>query len=466
MAVTGSLEQELFGTDEQNNKYALSPLLVAVPTTEFQSHGGPRMPHERVAVGGRRSSPSIAQSGATQQQTKDTQMKSSEGGRGQKRALAPVATAALGAASGEVKDEETNVDSGSGGETGENNSSGGSGGKSHKKPRLIWTAELHSRFMNAVNHLGVKNAVPKTILQLMNVEGMTRENVASHLQKYRLYLKRLAGLPPNARLPPDVGPLYSYNPQMDLGPGIGMPMQSMHHSGPRMQGQSVPAMGQPYPSQAMAAHRSDMGMMLGHQPGLSTAMGMPLTGRMDHSTGYPGPPSTPISGGYGIPVGGPGAAFQQPMYGQSSVGHMQQPWQGMRGPGQGPSLGLPPMSGPGPPYFGQPDYSARNSAAPLGAPSYPSYLGELGAHAGDVGSLGRGGGVGASSSPGRDLGATMGMPGNGLEGGSHMNDHQVGSLESALQQGRQLNDSLPSWQDECPKQRWPDQGCEELSRNW
>jgi len=72
-----------------------------------------------------------------------------------------------------------------------------------KKPRLVWTPELHNRFMNAVNHLGIKNAVPKTILQLMNVEGMTRENVASHLQKYRLFLKRTAGLPPNAALPPD-----------------------------------------------------------------------------------------------------------------------------------------------------------------------------------------------------------------------------------------------------------------------
>ena len=60
------------------------------------------------------------------------------------------------------------------------------------------------RFMNAVNHLGIKNAVPKTILQLMNVEGMTRENVASHLQKYRLYLKRLAGVPPSAPLPADI----------------------------------------------------------------------------------------------------------------------------------------------------------------------------------------------------------------------------------------------------------------------
>ncbi|KAA6423792.1 MAG: g2-like myb-family transcription factor [Trebouxia sp. A1-2] len=72
-----------------------------------------------------------------------------------------------------------------------------------KKPRLVWTSELHARFMNAVNHLGVKNAVPKTILQLMNVDGMTRENVASHLQKYRLYLKKLGGYPANAKTTPE-----------------------------------------------------------------------------------------------------------------------------------------------------------------------------------------------------------------------------------------------------------------------
>lgn len=79
----------------------------------------------------------------------------------------------------------------------------GGGSKASKKQRLIWTPELHARFLNAVNHLGVRNAVPKTILQLMNVQGMTRENVASHLQKYRLYLKRLAGLPANAPLSAD-----------------------------------------------------------------------------------------------------------------------------------------------------------------------------------------------------------------------------------------------------------------------
>ncbi|KAF2312950.1 hypothetical protein GH714_002052 [Hevea brasiliensis] len=40
----------------------------------------------------------------------------------------------------------------------------------------------------------LKEAVPKRILELMNVPGLTRENVASHLQKFRLYLKRLSGV--------------------------------------------------------------------------------------------------------------------------------------------------------------------------------------------------------------------------------------------------------------------------------
>ncbi|KAJ0799332.1 putative transcription factor MYB-HB-like family [Helianthus annuus] len=71
---------------------------------------------------------------------------------------------------------------------------GGGGGeeeaesaRANKRIRLVWTPQLHKRFVEVVAHLGVKNAVPKTIMQLMNVEGLTRENVASHLQKYRLY---------------------------------------------------------------------------------------------------------------------------------------------------------------------------------------------------------------------------------------------------------------------------------------
>ncbi|GMN38424.1 hypothetical protein TIFTF001_007655 [Ficus carica] len=62
-----------------------------------------------------------------------------------------------------------------------------------KKPRVVWSVELHQQFVSAVNQLGLDKAVPKRILELMNVPGLTRENVASHLQKFRLYLKRLSG---------------------------------------------------------------------------------------------------------------------------------------------------------------------------------------------------------------------------------------------------------------------------------
>ncbi|KAI3823546.1 hypothetical protein L1987_04985 [Smallanthus sonchifolius] len=63
---------------------------------------------------------------------------------------------------------------------------------SSKKPRLAWSVELHQQFVAAVNQLGLDKAVPKKILELMNVPGLSRENIASHLQKYRLYLKRLS----------------------------------------------------------------------------------------------------------------------------------------------------------------------------------------------------------------------------------------------------------------------------------
>ncbi|WCJ23136.1 Two-component response regulator ORR21 [Euphorbia peplus] len=59
-----------------------------------------------------------------------------------------------------------------------------------KKPKLIWTNELHDRFLQAVTTLGVDNAHPKKILKHMNVPGLKKENVSSHLQKYRLTLRR------------------------------------------------------------------------------------------------------------------------------------------------------------------------------------------------------------------------------------------------------------------------------------
>uniref|UniRef100_A0A2N9GI70 Two-component response regulator n=1 Tax=Fagus sylvatica TaxID=28930 RepID=A0A2N9GI70_FAGSY len=57
-----------------------------------------------------------------------------------------------------------------------------------KKPRVVWSVDLHRKFVAAVNQLGIDKAVPKKILDMMNVEKLTREN------KYRLYLKRISSV--------------------------------------------------------------------------------------------------------------------------------------------------------------------------------------------------------------------------------------------------------------------------------
>ncbi|KAK4789262.1 hypothetical protein SAY86_020581 [Trapa natans] len=55
-----------------------------------------------------------------------------------------------------------------------------------KKMKVDWTPELHKKFVHAVEQLGVDQAIPSRILEHMKVEGLTRHNVASHLQKYRM----------------------------------------------------------------------------------------------------------------------------------------------------------------------------------------------------------------------------------------------------------------------------------------
>uniref|UniRef100_A0A803MU52 HTH myb-type domain-containing protein n=1 Tax=Chenopodium quinoa TaxID=63459 RepID=A0A803MU52_CHEQI len=77
--------------------------------------------------------------------------------------------------------------------------SGGSGGgskkekdaQSQRKARRCWSPELHRRFVHALQQLGGSHvATPKQIRDLMKVDGLTNDEVKSHLQKYRLHTRR------------------------------------------------------------------------------------------------------------------------------------------------------------------------------------------------------------------------------------------------------------------------------------
>ncbi|KAK7314964.1 hypothetical protein VNO77_33496 [Canavalia gladiata] len=61
-----------------------------------------------------------------------------------------------------------------------------------KKQKVVWTSYLHNLFLVAIKQVGLDRAVPKRILQIMNVPNLTRENVASHLQKYRIFMRKVA----------------------------------------------------------------------------------------------------------------------------------------------------------------------------------------------------------------------------------------------------------------------------------
>ncbi|KAG5234518.1 two-component response regulator ARR [Salix suchowensis] len=60
-----------------------------------------------------------------------------------------------------------------------------------KKQKLIWTNALHNRFLQAIHHIGL-DSCSKRILECMSVRGLAREHIASHLQKYRIFLRKVA----------------------------------------------------------------------------------------------------------------------------------------------------------------------------------------------------------------------------------------------------------------------------------
>ncbi|XP_030466535.1 transcription activator GLK2-like [Syzygium oleosum] len=67
-----------------------------------------------------------------------------------------------------------------------------------RKFKVDWTPDLHRRFVQAVEQLGVDKAVPSRILELMGIDSLTRHNIASHLQKYRSQRRHLLSLEADA----------------------------------------------------------------------------------------------------------------------------------------------------------------------------------------------------------------------------------------------------------------------------
>eukprot|EP00850_Spirogloea_muscicola_P000466 SM000002S05546 [mRNA] locus=s2:699888:702464:- [translate_table: standard] len=65
------------------------------------------------------------------------------------------------------------------------------GNAGRRKMKVDWTPDLHRRFVQAVEQLGVEKAIPSRILDLMGVQCLTRHNIASHLQKYRSHRRHL-----------------------------------------------------------------------------------------------------------------------------------------------------------------------------------------------------------------------------------------------------------------------------------
>nr|GMC61956.1 two-component response regulator ARR14-like [Ipomoea batatas] len=83
------------------------------------------------------------------------------------------------------------------------------------KKKLVWTPTLHYKFLDAITIIGLNNAAPKKILDVMDVPGITRDHVASHLQKYRMLLRRVSELtmPASQR---------NYNVDWGFGSGVNL----------------------------------------------------------------------------------------------------------------------------------------------------------------------------------------------------------------------------------------------------
>ncbi|CAM6109501.1 unnamed protein product [Calypogeia fissa] len=182
-----------------------------------------------------------------------------------------------------------------------------------KKARVVWSVELHQQFVNAVNQLGFEKAVPKRILEIMNVQGLSREHVASHLQKYRQYLKRLSGV--NTQPYPvatfQAAPGGNFAGSMQVQPGgrgvaaaPGPKLLNVPGPRPDSGGPNIVGMGREPGAQIDATTLSLLAQLQAHQQGQQAGILPPsmlggLNAQMNVgvSSGFPNrPPNPPFAG--------------------------------------------------------------------------------------------------------------------------------------------------------------------------
>ncbi|KAG2545657.1 hypothetical protein PVAP13_9KG223900 [Panicum virgatum] len=83
-----------------------------------------------------------------------------------------------------------------------------------RKTRRCWSPELHRQFVAALHQLGGPQvATPKQIREVMQVDGLTNDEVKSHLQKYRLHNRRSPGVAPVSQSIVLVGGLWGSQEQ-------------------------------------------------------------------------------------------------------------------------------------------------------------------------------------------------------------------------------------------------------------
>ncbi|XP_066367569.1 transcription factor HHO3-like [Miscanthus floridulus] len=87
-----------------------------------------------------------------------------------------------------------------------------------RKARRCWSPELHRQFVAVLLQLGGPQvATPKQIREVMQVDGLTNDEVKSHLQKYRLHNRRSPGAAPVSQPIMLVGGLWAPQEQSSSG---------------------------------------------------------------------------------------------------------------------------------------------------------------------------------------------------------------------------------------------------------